>query len=118
MYHTSAYRSAYNGNVESAIGQIRTTVERISQLTDSVLMKVVFAINTVPSQDGSGTPASPFFRRGLRTLLPNSLDREVDRRDLIKKRADKQMKLYLKKGRSTADQFHVGDKVRAKDPVT
>ena len=81
-------------------------------------MKVVFELNTSPAQDGSGSASSRFFGRRLRTLLPNSLDREVNRRDLIKRRADKQMKLYKQKGRTCKDNFVVGDRVRIRDPVT
>ena len=95
---TSAYRSSSNGNVERAVRQICSAAERIGVLNQETLMKIIFSLNTSPAQDGSGSPSARFFGRGLRTSLPNSVDKEVNRRDLIKRRYDSQMKLYLKKG--------------------
>ena len=39
MHHASAYISPSNGNFERAISQVRTAIERINSLNDSVLMK-------------------------------------------------------------------------------
>ena len=43
--------------------------------------------------------------------LPNSVKRFVEHNDLIRKRKEKQEKLALKKGRSSSDDFKVGDPV-------
>ena len=72
-------------------------------------------INNHVQSDGSGTAAQRFFRRGVRTLLPNSIVREVDHRALIKKRHEKQMKIAQEKGRSSKDVFKIGDLVTVQD---
>ena len=115
---TSAYRSPSNGNAERTIGQIRCATECINSLNQKTLLNIIFSMNTSPAQDGSGSPPSRFFGRGLHTHLPNSVDKEVNRRDIIKLSADKQMKLYLHKGRTSRDHFAIGDRVRVKDPFS
>ena len=78
---------------------------------------MLFEINVSPVQDQSGSPATNFFGRGVRSSLPNSVDREVERRLLVKKRQEVQNKLALKKGRTSSDQFSVGDRVRVRNHV-
>ena len=49
--------------------------------------------------------------------MPNSVNREVDRRALVKKKLEVQKKLVRKKGYKSTDIFSVGDKVRVKNPI-
>jgi hypothetical protein len=65
-----------------------------------------------------GTPNSRFLRRAPRSLIPNSLEREVAHRDFIENRHRQQVKLAEKRGRTSKDCFKVGDRVRLKDPKT
>ena len=51
----------------------------------------------------------------MRSSLPNSMDRDVERQQLTRKRQENQPKLALKKGRTSKDQFSIGDKVRIRN---
>ena len=72
---------------------------------------MVFDINNHIQKGNAGSAAQRFFRRGVRTKLPNSIDREINHRQMIKSRHEKQVALALSKGRSSAEQFQVDDKV-------
>ena len=72
---------------------------------------MVFSINNHVQRGNSGSAAQRFFRRGVRTRLPNSIEREIDHRQLIKSRHEKQLKLALAKGRTSTKQFLIDDKV-------
>ena len=114
---TSAYRSQPNGLVERAIGKLKASAERIGEMNPPILLKILFEINVTPTQDSTGSPASKFFGRSIRSSLPNSVDREIERRQLTKRRQENQTQLYLKKGRSSKDQFHIGDKVGVRNHI-
>ena len=96
------------------MGMIDSVLEKKGSFDMDMLHKVIFTLNTSPCQDGSGSHSSKYFARGVRTLLPNSSDREVSCRDLVKKHYDNQKKIYLQKGRTSGDEFRVGDKVLIK----
>ena len=51
-------------------------------------------------------------------MLPNSLKREIEHRDLVAKRQSKQEAIAKKKGRASKDEFKTGDRVRVRDPKT
>ena len=96
--------------------QIKDVLKRVGKKpTSKELREWTFMINNHVQNDGSGTAAQRFFRRGVRTLLPNSIIREVDHRALIKKRHEKQMKIATQKGRSSKDAFKIGDLVSVQD---
>ena len=48
-------------------------------------------------------------------MLPNSIVREIDHRNLIKKRHEKQVKIAQEKGRASKDVFMENDKVTIQD---
>ena len=112
---TSAYRASSNGLVERQIGRLKASLERIGSVTKESLLKLLFELNTTAMQDGTGSPSAKFFGRGVRSYLPNSLDREIERRLLVKKRHAKQVALATAKGRASKDVFKVGDRVRVRN---
>ena len=81
------------------------------------LQKIVFDINN-HVQKREGTAAERFFRRSPRSNLPNSVNREIDHRNLISNRHKKQEKIATAKGRKSKDQFEVGDDVVIQNPQT
>ena len=74
---TSAYHSESNGLVERSIGKLKASAEKIGEINPTILLKILFEINVTPTQDLTGSPASKFFGRGIRSSLPNSVDREI-----------------------------------------
>ena len=87
-HFTSPYRSQSNGLIEKTVGKVKNSLERIGQISKDILSKVVCEIISTPHQDGTDSPSSKYFGRGVRSYLPNSVNREIERRQLVKKRQD------------------------------
>ena len=77
-----------------------------------MLDKQIFAVNS--KDDGiTGSNNSRLYGRGIRSGLPNSLDRFVDWKEDIKKRGEIKQQRYLKKERTVGKQtYEIGEKVR------
>ena len=84
--------------------------DNIKSVTQELLDKISFLSNN-HAQEGCGSASERFFAHAPRTYLPNSVERFVEHRELILKRKEKQEKLAMKKGRSSSDDFKVGDPV-------
>ena len=69
-------------------------------------------------QNSCGSASERFFKRGPRTILPNSINREIEHRNLIKARHQKQERIEKEKGRTSKDSFRVGDRVVLQNPIT
>ena len=65
---------------------------------------MVFALNSKESDTGSNL--SRFIGRGLRTHIPNSLDRSVNFRELIKERRLARERRVRKKERTEEKKFN------------
>ena len=83
-----------------------------------LLLRVFFSLNRTPHQDGSNFPAFKYLRRGVCTFLPNSVDREAERRQLVQRRQEAQLKLATKKGRSSVDSFVFRVAVRVRNHLS
>ena len=83
-----------------------------------MLDEQVFAINA--KEDGiTGSNNSRFYGRGIRSGLPNSLDRFIDWRQGIKKRGELKEKRFLKKERTVGKlTYEIGESVRLQDIKT
>ena len=116
---SSPYNPQSNGLAERGVRQIKDVLRKIKKKpSKDELREWVFMINNHVQSDGSGTAAQRFFRRGVRTRLPNSIVREIDHRQLIQKRHEKQVKIATAKGRTSKDVFMNDDKVVIQDHKT
>ena len=86
-------------------------------MSDEKLRESVFLINN-HVQEHAGSAAERFYRRRPRSVLPNSIRREVHYRDLIRDRHRKQVALAKAKGRTSKDEFKTQDRVVIQCPVT
>ena len=110
--YSSSYHPSSNGQCERGVRSVKEVLKKEGRkVTKEHLAEVCFKINC-NQEEGTGSRAERFFRRRPRSLLPNSIKRELDHRDLIKIRHDKQMKLALAKGRESKDKFEINDLVR------
>ena len=81
-------------------------------------LTICFDINNHVAPDGSGIRASRFLLRSPRVSLPYSVERHVEHRDQVRVRHHKMDNLAKAKGRTSRDDFAVGDCVCVQDPQT
>ena len=114
---SSPYSPSSNGLAERGVRQIKDILKRDGLPSTERLTEICFLVNN-HVQDGCGSPAERFLRRRPRSLLPNSIKREVKHRDLVAERHRKQKKLAHAKGRNSAEKFELEDKVVVQCPMT
>ena len=78
VIHSSAYNSQSNGLVERRVRSLKHILNRSGRLSELQLHEIMFLINAREQPGGVGSPSSRFLRRGVRTGIPNSLDRSVN----------------------------------------
>ena len=71
----------------------------------------MFLINAREQPGGVGSPSSRFLRRGVRTGIPNSLDRSVNWDRMIELRGVEHEKRVQKPGRCSKESYVVGETV-------
>merc|ERR1712240_553419 len=119
VIHSSSYNSQSQGLVERAAQSVKNLLKKSSgKLTQLELSEMVFALNAKESEMGSNL--SRFIGRGLRTHIPNSLDRSVNFRELIKERRLAREKRVRKKQRTEQKKLIVepGEEVWIQCPKT
>ena len=115
--NSSAYNPESNGLAERGVKQIKDVLKKIKKPTKEKLLEVVFDVNNHVQND-SGSASERFFKRGPRTKLPNSINRQLDHQDLIRARHQKQERIARKKGRTSRDSFRIGDRVVLQNPLS
>ena len=93
--HISAYNPSLNGLAECGVRQLKDVLKKVAKPWAEQLFEIIFNKNNYV-QPNSGTASERFFRRGPCSNLPNSINREVDYRNLIKATRNKK-KLPKKK---------------------
>ena len=115
---TSAYNPQSNGLAERGVRQIKDVIKKTkSKPTPALLREICFSVNNHIQPEG-GSAAERFFRRGVKSKLPNSIIRQLDHNALIKQRSDKQVRIAQQKGRSSKDEFAPEDRVIIQDMHT
>ena len=115
VLHSSAYNSQSMGLVERSVRTIKEILKKNGHLSQLMLDEQVFAINA--KEDGiTGSNNSRFYGRGVRSGLPNSLDRFIDWKQEIEKRGELKERRYLKKERTVGKlTYEIGESVRLQD---
>ena len=114
---SSAYNLSSNGLAERGVRQLKDVKKKVIKPSGEKLRELVFAINNHIQPD-CGSACERFFRRGPRTPLPNSINREVEHCNLIKAHHQKQEKIAKDNGRTSKDKFEIGDRVVIQNPKT
>ena len=115
---TSAYNPQSNGLAERGVRQIKDVIKKTrTKPTPAMLREICFDVNDHVRPVG-GSAAERFFRRGVKSKLPNSIIRQLDQNALIRQRHAKQIRIAQQKGRSSKDQFTIQDKVIVQDMMT
>ena len=84
--------------------------------TQAELSEITFKVNCINQPSGRGSAAERFLRRRPKSLLPGSMEAHIDHQEMVKKRYEHQLNLSKKKGRSSIDQFELGDRVVIQSP--
>ena len=113
---TSAHHPSSNGDAEAGVKSVKTVLIKIGKVNQQLVTEACFNHNNMPAPSGEGTPAERFFRRGIRSILPNSYKANLQHYDMIRIRQWKREKLAKRRGRSSTDVFKVNDNVRLQNP--
>ena len=118
VLHSSAYNSQSMGLVDRSVRTLKDILHKNGNLSQLMLDKQIFAVNA--KDDGvTGSNNSRFYGRGVRSGLPNSLDRFVDWKQDIEKRGEIKERRYLKKERTVGKlTYEMGESVRLQNIKT
>ena len=111
---SSPYNSPSNGGAEQTVQSIKSFLrkENIQKVTQELLHKICFKVNNHVQDALTDSAAERFLRRKPKTLLPNSIEREVNWRSMLTERTNKTTKhVQSKKEKKSREEFKVGDKV-------
>ena len=84
-------------------------------LSQLQLREMIFCSNSREQEEGQGSPISRFLGHGVRTGLPNSVDRNLDWNHLMEIRAAQHQKRVEKPGKTSTVQFEVNEIVIVRD---
>ena len=82
------------------------------------LKEIVFEINSTVSQEMTGSANDRFLMRSVRSLLPNSIDPQLDPKELIRRRILNHEGRIKNKNRNNKVIYKLGARVRLQDVKT
>ena len=82
------------------------------------LSEMVFTLNSIIQPNETGSPISRFYARDVRYLLPNLLNRNLNRTYLMENRRNVHLKKVARKGRNSNEIFSVGERCLVQNVVT
>ena len=84
--HSSAYHPQSNSLAERAVGSVKNSLKKSpKQISELFLREIIFGINSTVSQEMTGSANDRFMGRSIRSLLPNSIDPNLNSEELIKR---------------------------------
>ena len=106
------------GLVERSVHTHKDILHKNGNLSQLMLDEQIFAVNA-KDDEVTGSNNSSFYGRGVRSGLPNSLDRFVDWKQDIEKRGEIKERQYLKKERTVGKlTYEMGESVRLQNIKT
>ena len=90
-----AYNSASNGGAERTVRSIKEflRMENIKKVTKELLWELTFKENNHVQNGKTGSEAERFLRSKPKNMLPNTMEREVDWKNMLEERRNEQTKL-------------------------
>ena len=113
--HSSAYNPSSNALVERAVRSLKSLLNKCGTLTQLQLRERVFCTNSREQEGGQGSPVSRFLGHGVRTGLPNSVDRNLNWAHLMEIRAQQHQKRVDKPGKTNKLSYEIGEEVSVQD---
>ena len=115
VIHSSAYNPSSNALVERSVRTLKDLLKKCGSLTQLQLREMIFCSNSREQEGGQGSPMSRFLGHGIRTGLPNSVDRNINWTHLMDIRAKQHQRRVDKPGKTTKDTFEIGENVWVQD---
>ena len=82
------------------------------------LKKLMFGLNSMSRESGSGSPVDHFLGRNVKSLLPNAGNKMISLRREIEKRKQEQSRWMKRLGRGSCIAYNKGDQVRVQNQQT
>ena len=120
VLHSSCYNAPSQGLIERKVAVLKDLLKKTrGSLSQLQLDELIFEVNS-REEPNKGSAMARFLGRGLRNKIPNSVDRTIDFKELIKRRREERERRVNKKGRTEEKKlvFGVNEKVRLQCPKT
>jgi hypothetical protein len=115
---SSAYNPSSNGLVERSVRTLKQLLKKCGPINQLQLREMIFCSNSREQEGGQGSPLSRFLGHGVRTGLPNSLDRNLNWNHMMSIRAEQHQRRVEKPGKTNKDQYSVGETCWVQDVRT
>ena len=79
------------------------------------MREIIFGINSTVSQEMTGSANDRFMGRSIRSLLPNSIDPNLNSGDLIKRRVFNHERRITNKNKNNKVIYDIGARVRLQE---
>ena len=117
--HSSAYHPQSNSLAERAVGSLKNSLKKSpDKLSKLSLREIVFEINSTVSQEMTGSANDRFLNRSIRSLLPNSIDPNLNPKELIKRRILNHENRITNKNKNNKVIYDIGARVRLQQVKT
>ena len=114
--HSSAYHPQSNSLAERAVGSLKNSLKKSPQGMSKLFLKeIVFEINSTVSQEMTGSANDRFLNRSVRSLLPNSIDPNLQPKELITRRILNHENRIKNKNSNNKVIYDIGARVRLQD---
>ena len=109
VIYSSSYNPSSNGLVERSVRTLKQLLKKCGPINQLQLREMIFCSNSREQEGGQGSPLSRFLGHGVRTGLPNSLDRNLNWNHMMSIRAEQHQRRVDKPGKTNKDQYSVGE---------
>ena len=115
VVYSSAYNPSSNALVERSVRTLKDLLKKVGPVSQLQLRELIFCANSREQEEGQGSPISRFLGHGVRSNLPNSVNRNVNWNFLMSIRASQHQKRVNKPGKTSKDKFDVNESVWVQD---
>merc|ERR1712030_248531 len=117
--HSLTYHPQSNSLADRAVGSLKNSFKKSPEkLSKLFLRAIVFEINSTVSQEITGSANDRFLNRSIRSLLPNSIDPNLNPKELIKKRILNLEHRIKNKNKNNKVIYDIGARVRLQEVKT